>query len=80
MGGPQSAPLPIFICENNRKSDKIMHCVEIFFLSVGCEGRDILWAFFTNLSIETIYLSPELRKKWPYLKKNKKKKKNQHGA
>ena len=43
-----------------------MHCVE-FFLSVGCEVRDILWAFFTNLSIESIYLSPELREKWPYL-------------
>ena len=25
--GAQSAP-PIFICENNRKSNKIMHCVE----------------------------------------------------
>ena len=29
-GGAQSAPL-IFICENNRKSNKIMHCVENFF-------------------------------------------------
>ena len=27
-GGAQSAPPPIFICENNRKSNKIMHCVE----------------------------------------------------
>ena len=26
-GGAQSAPR-IFICENNRKSNKIMHCVE----------------------------------------------------
>ena len=26
--GAQSAPPPIFICENNRKSNKIMHCVE----------------------------------------------------
>ena len=24
-------PLPISICENNRKSDKIMHRVEFFF-------------------------------------------------
>ena len=32
-----------------------------FFLSGGCEDRDILWSFFTNLSIESIYLSPELR-------------------
>ena len=29
-GGAQSAP-PIFICEDNRTSNKIMHCVEIFF-------------------------------------------------
>ena len=26
-GGAQSA-LPIFICENHRKSNKIVHCVE----------------------------------------------------
>ena len=25
----------------------------------GCEDRDILWSFFTNLLIESIYLSPE---------------------
>ena len=31
MGGGLKGP-PIFICENNRKSDKIMHCVENFFL------------------------------------------------
>ena len=39
-----------------------MHCVE-FFLSGGCEDTDKLWAFFTNLSIESIYLSFELREK-----------------
>ena len=38
-----------------------------FFFSGGFEGRTILWAFFTNFSLETIYLSPELREKWPYL-------------
>ena len=32
-GGAKRAP-PIFICENNRKSNKIMHCVEFFF-SIG---------------------------------------------
>ena len=72
-GGAQSAP-PIFICENNRKSNKIMNCVEIFFLSDICEDRDILWAFFTNLSIEPIYLSLELREKWPYLQNYQSKK------
>ena len=41
-------------------------CID-FFLSGGCEDRDILLAFFTNLTIEYIYLSPELREKWPYL-------------
>ena len=61
MGG--SKCLSIFICENNRKSNKIMHCIEIVFFSGGCEDRDILWAFFTNLSVESIYLSPELREK-----------------
>ena len=52
MGGSQCAPPPIFICENNRKRKKIMHCVEIFLLSGGCKDRDIVWAFFTNLSID----------------------------
>ena len=28
-GGVGGAP-PIFTCENNSKSDKIMHCVEFF--------------------------------------------------
>ena len=44
-----------------------MHCVEKKMFSGGCEDRPILWAFFTNLSLEIIYLSPELREKWPYL-------------
>ena len=53
-----------------------MHCVEkFFFLGGGCENRDILWAFFTNLSLESIYLSPELREKWPYLQNYQSKKK-----
>merc|ERR1711911_192944 len=55
MGLPSQPPLKKknFFCENNRKSDKIMHCVEIFFFfSGGCEGRPILRAFFgSKLSI-----------------------------
>ena len=39
-GGAQSAPTPIFICENNIKSKKIMHCVD-FFLSGSFEDRTI---------------------------------------
>ena len=38
--GAQSAPL-IFICEYNRKSNKIMHCVEKKSLSGSFEDRDI---------------------------------------
>ena len=34
-GGGLKVP-PISICENNRKSNKIMHCVD-FLLSGGCE-------------------------------------------
>ena len=52
--------------KNNRTSDQIMHCVEQENVSGGCEDRPILLAFFTTLSLETIYLSPDLREKWPY--------------
>ena len=36
IGGAESAPT-IFICEKHRKRKKIMHCVEIFFLSASFE-------------------------------------------
>ena len=39
-GGAQSAP-PIFICENHRKINKIMHCVEKKNLSGSFEGKAI---------------------------------------
>ena len=48
--------------------------------SGGCEDMPILQAFFTNLSLETIYLSIELREKWPYLHTSHSKKKFQHSA
>ena len=35
-----------FICENNRKSNKIMHCIDFFWLVILK-----IWAFFTYLSI-----------------------------
>ena len=38
---------PIFKTTNQKK------------FSGGWEDRPILWAFFMNLSLETIYLSPE---------------------
>ena len=28
--GGESTPLRIFICENNRKSNKILHCIDFF--------------------------------------------------
>ena len=43
MAGGSKCPPPLFLFyENNRKSNKIMHGVD-FFLSEGCEDRDILW-------------------------------------
>ena len=42
MGGGHFEPPPIFICENNRKSNKIMHCVE-FLLSGSFEDRAIFY-------------------------------------
>ena len=60
-GGAQSAPLFLFV----KTIEKVIRlCTMLnFFLSGGCEDMDILWAFFINLSIESIYLSPELREK-----------------
>ena len=45
----QSAPPPIFICENNRKGNKIKHCVDLFFLSGGCEDRDIFSRIYLSI-------------------------------
>ena len=39
-GGGLKVPPPIFICENHRKSNKIMHCIE-FFLSGSFEDKVI---------------------------------------
>ena len=38
-----------------------MQYVNFFFFSGGCEDRLILWAFFTNLVLETIYLQNYLK-------------------
>ena len=40
-GGGWIYPLPIFICENNIKGSKIMHCVDFFFWVVVLK----IWAF-----------------------------------
>ena len=37
IGGGGSKCPPIFMCENHRKRNKIVHCVEIFFLSASFE-------------------------------------------
>ena len=41
---------PIFICENHRKINKIMHCVE-FFLSASFK----IWPFFTEYNLVIIW-------------------------
>ena len=43
-GGVESTPPPIFICENNREGNKIMHCVD-FFLRISFENMDIFHVF-----------------------------------
>ena len=40
-GGAQSAPPPHFSFEKNRKSKKIMHCVDFFSLSGSLEDKAI---------------------------------------
>ena len=50
-GGLKRSP-PFLFVKTIEKSNKIKHCVDLFFSSGGCEDRDILWAFFTNLSID----------------------------
>ena len=100
MAGDRICPYQ-FICKNNRKSNKIMQCVENFFMigtfkdkaifhvildinrlplfffvntvhnlvifSIVFTKKKFSCGCFTIFSLETIYLSPELREKWPYL-------------
>ena len=66
-GVAQSAPPPLFLFVKTIEKLIRLCTVLKFFLSGGCENRDMLLVFLTNLSIESIYLSLELRKKWPYL-------------
>ena len=65
-GGAQSAPLFLFV-KTIEKVIRLCTVLKKKKLSGGCEDRDILWAFFTNLSIENIYLSLELHEKLPCL-------------
>jgi len=53
----------IFFCENNRNSDKIMHCVDFFFLFF----LGFFLGIFNDFCAKSIYLSPKLREKWLYL-------------
>ena len=59
-------PLSLFV-KTIEKVIRLCTVLISFFFSGGREDRDILWAFFYELSIESFYLSPELREKWPYL-------------
>ena len=48
-GGPKGSPLVLFL----KTKEKVIRLSTVhFFLSGGCEDRAILWAFFTNLSID----------------------------
>ena len=66
-GGGSKCPLPLFLFVKTIEKLIRLCTVLIFFLSGGCEDRDMLWVFLTNLSIKSIYQSLELREKWPYL-------------
>ena len=48
--GPWNYPYypPIFICENNKKGNKIMHCVDLF-LSDSFEDMGFFFAFYLNI-------------------------------
>ena len=64
-GGGQNLSIPILFVKTIEKVIRLC-TVLIFFLSGGCEDRDISWAFFTNLSLESIYLPTEVRENCPY--------------
>ena len=66
-GGGLKVPPPLFFFLKTIEKLIRLCTVLNFFLSGGCEDRDMLWVFLTNLSIESIYQSLELREKWPYL-------------
>ena len=53
------------ICVNNRKSNKIMHCVDLFFWVTVFK----IWAFFTFLSIYLLWIDitpPSINTKLKY--------------
>ena len=67
-GGGSKCPPPLSLfMKTIEKVIRLCTMIKKKNFSGGCEDWPILWAFFTNLSLETIYLSPELREKWPYL-------------
>ena len=66
-GGLNLPHPPIFICENNRKSNKIMNCVDFFWRY----GHFLLWVNITPTPIKT---KLKYVKKCPYIKATTKKK------
>ena len=56
--GPWNYPYypPIFICENNKKGNKIMHCVDLF-LSDSFEDMGIFHVFQFIFDGEGLHLS-----------------------
>ena len=63
----------IFICENNRKSNKIMYCINLVFLVVALK----IWAVNTYFKITDRYIK---YLKMPISSKLLLKKKDQHSA
>ena len=51
-GGVESAPPLFFFLKTIEKVIRLLSTVLTFFLSGGCEDRVIVWAFFTNLSVD----------------------------
>ena len=74
---------PIFICENKRKSNKIMHCVDLF-LNGSFEDMGIFHVFI-YLSVMGRYNPPPIKTKLKYVKndhifKTTTQKNDQHSA
>ena len=67
MGRGLNVPPPLFLFV--KTIEKVIRLCTVLKkkLKVSCEDRPILWAFFTIFLLKTIYLSPKLREKWPYL-------------
>ena len=66
MGGGGWIYHTFFICENNRKNNKIMHCVDLlFFLSGSFEDMGIFHVF--QISFDDLMISTHNSEKNPHI-------------